>query len=243
MLFVRFAPIWISACAIKSGDMNAKAFATPPKFLSGLTATQRKHILQLAEVREFRANSIIINAGDPANTLFLLKTGSIKYYRLTKKGDEVLLWWATPGDIFGIGTLLGTPTAYVGTAEAIDDCELLVWSRKTMRRLAKNFEVLAENTLQIVMTYLAAHADRLVGLAAETAEERLAHTLLQLGSRTGRATPKGVELAMTNEHLGGMANVSPFTASRQLKEWERQGIIQKRRGKIIILSPEELVID
>jgi DNA-binding transcriptional regulator YhcF (GntR family) len=48
---------------------------------------------------------------------------------------------------------------------------------------------------------------------------------------------------MLNEHLARMANVSPFTASRQLKDWERRGIIKKSRGKIVIVAPEALLFD
>jgi CRP/FNR family transcriptional regulator, nitrogen oxide reductase regulator len=55
--------------------------------------------------------------------------------------------------------------------------------------------------------------------------------------------PTGVELSIMNEDLAGLANVSAFTASRLLKEWERQGIVQKSRGKVCILSPESLLID
>jgi CRP-like cAMP-binding protein len=224
--------------------VNPKAFETHSKFLSGLSIHQRKLVLQAAELRHCRAGSVIVNAGEPANMLFLLKSGRFKYYRITKKGDEVLLWWGAPGDTFGIGTLLlSPPPPYIGSAAAIDDCELLAWRGKTIRRLAANIEVLAENALNIVMNYLAEQADRLVGLTSETAEQRLAHTILRLGRRVGHVRPGGVELAITNEYLGGMANVSPFTASRLLKKWERQGIVRKRRGTITVLSPEGLVID
>jgi CRP-like cAMP-binding protein len=55
--------------------------------------------------------------------------------------------------------------------------------------------------------------------------------------------PEGVEVAITNEHLSNLADVSAFTASRQLKQWEREGILQKGRGKILIVSPESFVND
>src|SRR5262249_23516256 len=147
------------------------------------------------------------------------------------------------GDTFGIGALLAAPVTYVGTAQAVDDCELLVWSQERIRTLAATYALLAENALRIVLYYLAAYADRVVGLTTETAEQRMAHTLLQLSNRAGQVRSDGVELAMTNEDLSGLANISAFTASRQLKKWERQGVIQKRRGKINIVSPEGLVID
>jgi CRP-like cAMP-binding protein len=222
---------------------NGTRILAMPVFLAGLTASAKKFILESAEHREFQANSLIVNAGDPATRLFLLRKGKVKYYRLSRKGDEILLWWVSPGEIFGIGALAAAPLRYIGTAEAIGDCELLVWSRKKLRHLVANNNQLAQNALAILMHFLSEYADRLVGLVSESAEHRLAHTLLRLGDRTGHMTPEGVEIAITNEHLSGLADVSSFTVSRQLKQWERQGILQKGRGSILIVSPESLMTE
>jgi CRP-like cAMP-binding protein len=186
---------------------------------------------------------VILSAGDPASSLFLLTQGRAKYYRATRKGEEVVLWWLGPGDSFGIGTLLIMSWRYIATAQAVDDCEMLVWRRDVIRSLAAEHELLAQNALQIVLDSLAVYTDRLVGISTGTAEERLAHTLLQLIKQIGQVRPGGVELAIMNEDLASMANVSAFTASRQLKQWERQGIVKKQRGKVSVLSPESLLID
>jgi CRP-like cAMP-binding protein len=169
--------------------------------------------------------------------------GRARYYRVTKTGEEVLLWWLATGDSFGLGTLLDLPVQYIGTAQAIDDCELRVWSRDEIRSLAATNARVAQNTLNTALYYLAAYTDRLIGLATGTAEQRLARTLLQLGHRIGHVRTRGVELSIMNEDLAGLANVSAFTASRLLKEWERHGIVQKSRGKVCILSPESLSIE
>jgi CRP/FNR family transcriptional regulator, nitrogen oxide reductase regulator len=224
-------------------NLSATAHTPPPQLLGGLATDQQELVLQSAESRKFRANRVIIRTGDPATSLFLLTHGRAKYYRVTKTGEEVLLWWLATGDSFGLGTLLALPVHYIGTAQAIDDCELLVWSRDRIRSLAATNERLAENLLHTILYYLAAYTDRVIGLATGTAEQRLAITLLQLSRRIGHVRPNGVELSIMNEDLAGLANVSAFTASRLLKEWERQGLVQKSRGKVCILSPEGLLID
>jgi CRP-like cAMP-binding protein len=227
------------AIRVKTMQQNSR----PPKLLSGFTPDQIKLVLRSADRRTFQANDVIVMGGDPATSLFQLTEGTAKYFRVTKTGDEVLLWWLSTGDTFGIGALLAGPLRYIGTAQAIDNCELLVWSQERIRSLAATYELLAENALSIILYYLAAYADRLVGLTTETAEQRLARTLLQLSHRAGRVRSTGVELAITNEDLSGLANVSAFTASRHLQKWEREGVIKKSRGKVQILSPESLPID
>src|SRR5262249_3202027 len=136
----------------------------PPRLFSRLTPEQSELVLQSAERQRFSANRTIVTAGSPATSLFQLTEGAAKYFRVTKNGDEVLLWWLSKGDTFGLAALLGQPLHYIGTAQAMDDCELLVWCHEKIRSLARDYEVLAENALYIVLYYLAAYADRLVGL-------------------------------------------------------------------------------
>jgi CRP/FNR family transcriptional regulator, nitrogen oxide reductase regulator len=102
---------------------------------------------------------------------------------------------------------------------------------------------LVENTLRIVLRHLKVYADQVVEVITQTAEQRVARTLLKLGDETGRIRSDGVEVQVTNEHLGALAHVRPFTASRLLNQWKRSGRVEKKRGKVLIHSPEHLVID
>jgi CRP-like cAMP-binding protein len=215
----------------------------PPTLLSGLTPQQRDTALQRAERRSFAANEVIIHAGASATRLFQLTKGAAKLYRVTKNGDEVLLWWLAPDDAFGVGALLSKPWHYIGTAQAVEDCEVLVWSRDSLRQLKEIHHLMTANALHIAMNALAEYSDRVVESTGENAEQRLARTLVHVARRSGKVRPDGVDIAITNEDLGGLANVSMFTASRLLKRWERDGVIEKRRGTIRIFSPENLFTD
>jgi len=59
--------------------------------------------------------------------------------------------------------------------------------------------------------------------------------------RAGVRTPSGIEIRIKNEQLASLADVSPFTASRLLKRWERAGVIRKGRGVVRIVCPEKLI--
>jgi CRP-like cAMP-binding protein len=222
---------------------TADTRSTQSKFLAGLSEHDQQLILDVAEQRSIAAKESIIHGGDRAAFLFLLLRGRAKYYHVTGDGEELLLFWLTPGDVFGLGTLLTNPSAYIGSAEALKDCELLAWEHSVIRGLSGVYPQLSENALRITLGYLAAYADRHSGIATRTAEQRLAETLLQLGHRAGRTHPKGVDLDITNEQLGGLADVGVFTASRLLSKWERQGTIAKERGWIRIHAPENLLTE
>jgi CRP-like cAMP-binding protein len=214
-----------------------------PTFLAGLGPRDLKIVLNAAEHRKIPAGQVVIRSGERARHFYLMCAGSAKYYRLTKNGEEVLLWLVSPGDIFGLGTILADPPTYIGSVEAVSASEVDVWTHAQIRKFALAYPRLAENALRIVLQYLSSHADRLVSLLSHTAEQKVAWALLHLGRRTGRIHPHGVEVDVTNEHLGALANVSPFTASRFLNKWERSGAVVKTRGKVFVHSPERLVAD
>jgi CRP/FNR family transcriptional regulator, nitrogen oxide reductase regulator len=213
------------------------------KFLAGFDLKATSKILAAAKVREIAAKHTIFSVGEPASRLFLLRKGRARYYMATKAGDEILLQWLLPGDVCGLGTLLTHPPNYMGTAAAIFDCELLVWEHKSIRKLAKAYPQLAENALRIVLHYLKGYTNRHIGLMTKTSQERLAGTLLSLGHRTGRIHPHGIEIEATNEQLSALADISPFTTSRLLSGWEREGTVSKTRGRVLVHTPEALVVE
>ena len=211
--------------------------------LDGICQENLGEILALAENRQIIAKQVLVNRGEKAEHLFLLRRGNVRYFRTTKKGEEIVFHWLVPGDTFGLGSLLKDPPPYMGTAETITDGEMLVWSHANIRKLAAQYPQLGENALKIVLAYLKDYADRHVRLASKSAEDRLADVLLILEHQRGHVENGNIELQITNEQLGALADISPFTASRLLNKWQRKGTVSKRRAKLTIHVPEALVTD
>jgi CRP-like cAMP-binding protein len=212
-------------------------------FLAGLQQAATHDILGAAECRWAPANQTITSGGHPATHLYLIQRGRSRYCHLTKEGELVLLAQLVPGDVIGLMTLLKTPGTYMATAEAVSDCELLVWDRAMVRNLVSQYPQLGENGLRIAFDYLRNYIDRHVALVTENAVERLAKALLKLGRQSGEIHPDGVEIRTTNDELSALADISRFTASRALSEWVRAGTISKARGRILLHAPEALMID
>ena len=215
----------------------------PSQILAGISEDAIAEILAAAHLRKVAAKRLIFSAGEKATHFFVLQRGHGRYFRLTRTGEEVLLQLLAPGDTFGIGALLENPCLYIGSVEATSDVEMLVWEHASIRTLATLHPKLADNGLRIALQYLKRYVDRHVGLVTKPAEQRLAETLLNLGHRTGQTLPTGVQVDVTNGQLGALADMSSFTTSRLLSGWERKGIVSKLRGKVLIRSPEALVVD
>ncbi len=223
----------------------APTAALPPGFrsslLEGLTPSEIKAVLAAAKQRRIFPHQVIQHEGDPATHLSLLVTGRAARYKLTHKGDKLFLRWIAPGDAFGLMTLLSEPPPCLTTVQAVREGSVFGWDRMSARALVVQHPQLCENLYSVVTDYLASLIDVLVARASQTAQQRLARMLVESAQQLGRAGREGIEFDLTNEQLAEMAGVSLFTASRQLSQWRRQGILAKSRGKILLRSPEHLV--
>lgn len=212
------------------------------QFLDGFAPTERKTILAAATVFRFAARSVITNQGAPADHLFMLTKGFARHFYVTEEGKNLLLKWLGPGDLFGGRTILSTPSSYLVSTETVTDSSASVWDRSTIRRLVEQYPRLLENALLTASDYVTWHLASHVGLACYSARQRLAQVLITLARTIGQEAPGGVELNVTNEDLANAANVTPFTASRLVSEWQRNRALVKRRGKILLRSPERLFL-
>jgi CRP-like cAMP-binding protein len=226
-----------------SGQVKSSPSIEPSavRFFTGLERSQTREILAAATLRKLKGGEIVARADEPATHLFLLKNGCIDYFVVTSDGREILLRRLVSGNIFGVGAFLSDPVGYVGTSKSVHNSEVFMWGNAVIRKLVKTYPLLGENALRTVLRYVALFAERHIALVTKPAQERLAFALTSLGSRAGHMVPSGVEINIKNEDLASLADVSFFTASRFLQEWERKGAVEKSRGKVLIRSPEKLL--
>jgi CRP-like cAMP-binding protein len=213
-----------------------------PRFLSGLPKADVDAILSVAKHRQFRRSSVVLHEGDPAEGVFLLTSGHGRQFVTTNDGRKVLLYWLTAGQVFGGVAMLSTPIHYLASTEVVADSCALMWDRRTIREFVGRFPVLLDNALSIAATENVAWSIATqVSLSCNDARGRVAHLLISLACGVGKTTRGGVELRITNEDLAAGANVTPFTASRILNEWQRAGVLTKGRGKVLLRNPQLLL--
>jgi CRP-like cAMP-binding protein len=211
------------------------------RFLEGLTRDEINDILADADERKFTANTVIVNHEEPAAHLFLLTKGSGRHFYITEGGQKVLLRWLLPGDITGGRALLREPASYLLSTEIIKNSTVLVWPRESIQEYLRRHPKLSENALSLASEYMAWFLASHLALVSKSAQERLAQVLLCLTEGIGHKTLFGTEVDITNEELANASNVTLFTACRILSGWQRNGAISKRRGKVVVRSPERIL--
>jgi CRP/FNR family transcriptional regulator, nitrogen oxide reductase regulator len=210
------------------------------RFLCGLSRADIEVVIGTAAVWQFSSNSVVVNQEDPANRLCFLVKGSGRYFIHTHGGHKLLLIWLTPGEIFGGSALLEQPSHYLCGVEVTRGTRILVWEREKIRDLSARYPRLLENALSIATDYLTWYVATHVALTCDSARQRVLQVLLNVARGIGEKVDAGISVAITNEELANTSNVTLFTVSRLMAEWERRGAIVKSRGRILIPRLQDL---
>jgi len=234
------------ALIAKGRPAGAAPSALPPGFrsrlLEGLTPSEINAVVATARQYQIVPHEVLQQEGDPATRLRLLVTGRVAVYRRSHEGRRHFLRWGVPGDAYGLSTALGgDPPPYLVTIEAAQEGSVLSWDRASARALVLQIPKISRCMNSAMGHYLDDLIDLTVTRASQNAQQRLARMLVASARQIGRAGSKGIEIDLTNEQLSEMAEVSLFTASRQLSEWQGQGILARGRGRIVLRAPERLV--
>jgi CRP/FNR family transcriptional regulator, nitrogen oxide reductase regulator len=213
-----------------------------PQFLEGLAPAERKIVLGAGVLRRFALHSVITNQGHPADRLYLLTNGCARQFYVTEEGKKLLFQWLGPGDLLGDRTVLSIPSTYLVSTEVVMEGSAYEWDRATIRGLIAHYPRLLENALLTASGHITWQLTSHISLACYTARQRVAYVLATLARTIGQKVPGGIALHITNEDLASAANVTPFTASRLISEWQRNRAVVKRRGELLLRSPERLFI-
>lgn len=210
--------------------------AASPLF-SGLPQESLAEVERLFVAYGYHRGEVVYAEGEQARALYVVASGRVKMSRTTPRGGAVIVDVMVPGQVFGALPALGQH-AYGTTATAmVVSCALGIDAAAFERLVAANATVAAA-ALQVVTAQLHAAHDALGRLTLDSAEARLAATLLDLSRRLGHARRDMtlIQLPLTRSDLAAMAATTPETSSRILSRWKTQGWVATGRGWVGIVD-------
>lgn len=180
----------------------------------------------------------LCNKGDPSNGLFVLMRGQLQVYEVSRDGQAVGLNLLKGPMVFGeLGVIDGSPRS--ADIMALTSAEVAIIP-KTM--LMQCFTETPQSSLAM-FRHLTAMVRRLSQhqslLAMPSASQRVCAMLVQLSQRHGSGTWAQFDLPKQKE-LASMVNTSRETVSRTFVQLVDQKVIQKTKGKLLVLQPQAL---
>jgi CRP-like cAMP-binding protein len=211
------------------------------RLFEGLSPVQIQEILSAGQLRRVFAKQVVTYPGEPATHFYLLCSGRARPFLSSADGQTIVSQWLIrPGDQFAYAALLPSARALLAGVEILESGSVIVWGRERIRALFAKYTQLWDNVMSENFEWFVRLVTHDMSLTGLTASHRLRQALIDLSYGIGRPVAGGVEIDVTNEDLARMAGVTMFTASRCLSEWARSGVIEKKRGRIVLRSADRL---
>jgi len=192
--------------------------------------------------RTFRKGQNIFLEGSYPAGIFYLKEGMVKKYKTDHVGKEHILYLCSTGELLGYSALLCNEP-YPDSAAAIETSKLSFLPKEFFLKTIYSSNELMFNLLSSLSHEFSVMANSVTVFAHMTVRQRLALILLILVPKyKTKITDEPAEILLSREDLANMVSTAKETLVRLLQEFKKEGIIEIRAKKIIVLKPKELIV-
>lgn len=207
--------------------------------LLGMAPEDLGDLLERARRRHFAAGEVVFHAGDPADTMHLVRSGHFAVRITTEFGAMATINIVGPGDAFGELALLTPDAPRSATVAALEEGETLSVHELDFARLRAE----RPETDSVLNRLLAARvrglSEQLVEALYLPVDTRVRRRLLHAVAVYGAIEP-GAVVPLTQEELASLAGTSRATVNRVLREEQELGSVELTRGRTTLRDPEAL---
>jgi CRP-like cAMP-binding protein len=191
----------------------------------------------LATERRYSAGVVLVHHGDEPGSVLVLLEGRVKEVVPGPDGKEVIVGFASPGDLVGeVASLDGG--ARSASLEAVDDVRALVVPSAAFERFVQTRPAVAMALLRSLAARLRTADRQLLEFAVYDVVGRVARRLVELCDRHGEQTGDGVAitLPLSQDELAAWTASSREAVAKALQLLRRLGWVETHRRRIVVLD-------
>ena len=188
-----------------------------------------------SRIRKLEKGEILFSQTDPANTVYVVRSGCISIFLATPEGRELVINEMYSGDCFGELSLITDQPRSTG-ALARESSEVISIPRDVFLKGLEAEPELMRRVLETTALRLRVSSERESALAFLDSSARIAKVLLQLDQQ---ADNEGV-INVTQEDLAQYVGLARQTVAQTLGRWRRVGWVETGRVRIVVKNREAL---
>lgn len=191
------------------------------------------------KTQKYKKGEILIRAGDDPTGIFYLKSGLVKKYAISRKGDELTVNIFKPFSFFPMSFAINhIQNLYF--YEAMENLDVKkAPPQKVVDFIRENPEVMYD-LLSRMYSGAEGLLSRITYLMAGNAYVKLIADLVVMGRRFGKKNGKEVILKTSEKDLSTHVGMTRETISREIKILKEHGLIEFERGKLIIKNMDKI---
>ncbi|MGP9768105.1 Crp/Fnr family transcriptional regulator [Halomonas sp. AOP13-D3-9] len=183
----------------------------------------------------------LVHQGQSDQIAYILAAGWVCSYKILPDGSRQIVDFQIPGDFLGLrSALLHTSDHGIESVTDIEVSEVLV--KDLLDVFAQNLR-LATAILWAASRDEAMVVEHLVNIGRRSAVDRMAHFLLELGSRltlVGMGDKRGYTCPLTQYHLADALGLTAVHVNRVLRQLREKGLLTFRNGVVTFDNYQEL---
>jgi CRP/FNR family transcriptional regulator, cyclic AMP receptor protein len=181
-------------------------------------------------VQTYAPGAAIYSQGGAGDAVLYIKEGEVKLSVISKTGKEAIVAVLGAGNFLGEGSLAGQPLR-IGSATAHTACTVIAVHKDDMRRLLHEEHEMSDGFIAHLLTRNARIEEDLIDQLFNSAEKRLARTLLLL-ARYGEDHnhPQRVIPRISQETLAEMVGTTRSRVNFFMNRFKKLGFISTDGG-------------
>lgn len=215
------------------------AFLKMTALFSELKSENLEILARKFRARDYKRKDIIFHQGDDSAVLYVVKKGKVRIFGLSPAGNETSYRIFSRHDVIGeFAAIDGRPRST--TAQALESSTLLEIKRDQFLQFIYQMPDLAMGMIKLLVEKLRFTTTFTDSMVQDDTTGRLLNMILQYNEMHGVELEAGkiyeLDLFMRQEDIATMVGARREWVNRILSKWNKQGLIEYKRGKIKILD-------
>lgn len=212
--------------------------------LSSLSKAELEKLTEEVIIRDYKKGDRIFRRGDKADGLFIVCSGKMKITRTLSDGREQILYIYSPGDFIGAFNLLKADH-FEFDATAIQPTRMSILKKGSFDAIILQNPKMTLKVLEKAYDRINSIESLVERLSIGNSDAKVAGMLLSLVKEFGEDTPEGTVLTLTmnREEMASLAGIARETVIRKMKEFQREGILEDRGNRRIMIKSVDKLRD
>ena len=192
---------------------------------------------------KFKARSIIVEAGEPSESMFFVLDGTLAISIKSNDDQDLILNYVNAGDFFGeMGLYKRVAKVRYATVQAKTECEIAEIDYEAFHNLKDEYPDILYHIGSQMAERLTQTTRKLHDLAFVDARGRITNALLDLCKEPAALThPDGMQLKVSRQELARIAGCSREVAGRMLKKLENEGFVEVSGHTIVVRGERDIL--
>jgi CRP/FNR family transcriptional regulator len=199
---------------------------------AALSGSELQGLAQRAVDRKFAADEMLFWEGEPCAGIFFITQGSVKIFRTSPSGREVMLSIETaPATVAELPLFDGGP--YPASVRVVEPVTALFINKTDFQQFCRQNPDVALKVLAVVGKRLRHLVGLVESMTFGSVTQRLARMLLETSKSSGSDT---FDLPATHQELASRLGTVREVVSRNLGRFRTQGLISIRDREVQIVN-------